>query len=270
MKNINNKSWYAILVTLMIIGFLIVLTTGVLNLLLNELNDNKWEEKYLKASFAAEWAMELALLKIKNEWYWIYDKIEFENFNSDILRDDINNKKEVSISYDLNSKTDDYKWILLPYEQVVVPLFYMSWTPIVYNKVKKINLSIINYSEFSVSDKMAWNIISENGDWIWWKSLINQTSKWKWRMWDWGFLSQVNINWNSGFLDLYNKNYMVIINLDPNNNLEYNLKSIDWEFTRPISKIISSAKIWKYKQTYETFLDNTEFLSILKYSVFSN
>jgi len=37
----NNNSGYTILVTLMIIGFLIVLTTGVLNLVLREMNDNR-------------------------------------------------------------------------------------------------------------------------------------------------------------------------------------------------------------------------------------
>jgi hypothetical protein len=38
----------------MIVGFLIVLTTGVLNLVLREMNDNRGEAKYLQSYSAAE------------------------------------------------------------------------------------------------------------------------------------------------------------------------------------------------------------------------
>ncbi len=263
MKIQNKNSWYTILVTLMIIGFLIVVTTGVLNLVLREMNDNRGEAKYLQAYAWAEWAMELALLKIKQNWYWVYDKVELlENADSQILRDDKNNKKEILISYDLNSKTNNYNWSLAPFEQAVIPLFYteLDWTE---KKVTNIELTYLNLNN------MWWNIISEDWDWIWWDWEIWNTTIWKWKNKMWWF-SRIKVNWNWWFLDSFNKNYLVIVNLDNTNNLEFNLISNSGEeFTKPISKIISSAKIWNYKQNLETTLDNTAFLSILKYSIYS-
>ena len=48
------------------IGFLLVLTTGTLNLVLQEMQDGKGKQDYLKASAAAEGSLELALLQNKD------------------------------------------------------------------------------------------------------------------------------------------------------------------------------------------------------------
>ena len=259
MKIQNRNSWYSILVVLMIIGFLMVITTGVLNLVLRELNDNRWTWDYLKAYAGAEAAQELALLQIKKHWYWIYDK-----------KDDLEYlktpKSKIKISYDLNSKTKSYSWSLKPFEQAVIPLFYIKEDDS-REKINNLKLKILN-SNFTDSSNMAWNIVSQNWDWIWWVWEINNSTKAKWRKADWTFLDEINISGNNWFLDNYENNYLIVINLDENNNLDFGLISSK-EFTKPISKIISSAQIWKYKQNLETTLDNTAFLSILKYSVFS-
>jgi len=167
MKIQNKNSWYTILVTLMIIGFLIVLTTWVLNLVLREMNDNRWAWNYLKAYAWAEGSMELALLKIKKHWYWIYDKLDFwDTSNNDkILRNNLSNDKEILISYDLNSKTKTYSWSLKPFEQSVIPLFYIKPDDS-REKINNLNLEILN--SFLDDSKMAWNIVSQEWDWIWW------------------------------------------------------------------------------------------------------
>ena len=263
MKIQNKNSWYTILVTLMIIGFLIVLTTWVLSLVLREMNDNKWVWMYLQAHGWAEWAMELALLKIKKEWYWVYDKKD----NLDYLE---TQKSKIQISYDLNSKTKEYSDTLEPFEQSVIPLFYNSWSQFNNKKVNEILLNITSYWSNIDNSQMAWNIISENWDWIWWNNEILSNSKWNWKNNLWWFIGDININWNASedFLNKYNNNYLVIVNLDIENTLEYKLTSTK-EFTKPISQINSSAIIWNYKQNLETRLDNTAFLSILKYSIYS-
>jgi len=263
MKIKNKKSWYAILVTLMIIGFLIVLTTWILNLVLRDMNDNIGEARYLQAYSAAEWAMELALLKIKQNWYWVYDKLEIDedtDNDSKILRINKDDQREVLISYDLNSKTNYYSWSLDSFKQVVIPLFYtdISW--------EEYNISDITLNSNN-NENIAWNIISLTWDWIWWVWSIDTSTEWEWKKSDWSFLKQT-INFNNWFLDDNTKNYLVVINLDPSNVLDYELESTG-KFTKPISKIISSAKIMNYKQNLETTLDNTEFLSILKYSIYS-
>ena len=264
MKIQNKNSWYTILVTLMIIGFLIVLTTWVLNLVLREMNDNRWAWNYLKAYAWAEGSMELALLKIKKHWYWIYDKLDFwDTSNNDkILRNNLSNDKEILISYDLNSKTKTYSWSLKPFEQSVIPLFYIKPDDS-REKINNLNLEILN--SFLDDSKMAWNIVSQEWDWIWWNWLIENSTKWKWRKKDWKFLDEIKV---SNFLSGYNNNYLIIINLDNTNNLDFKMNSAK-EFTKPTSKIISSSSIWNYKQSLETTLDNTAFLSILKYSVYS-
>ncbi len=268
----SKNSWYTILITLMIIGFLIVVTTWILNLVIREMKDNRGQFSYLQAYAWAEAAMELALFDIKKYSYGVYNKIIlWESFDdSKILRDDPNNKKEVLIWYDLNSKTNNYTWELYSFEQIIIPLFYLSLTS--EDKVENISLDILNWGSFTDQSKMAWNIVSENWDWIWWNSSIGSSSTWYGKKSDWSFLSQININGTSWFLDTYSKNYLIITNLDPNNKLNYKLKSLNsWEFfTKPISDIISSAQVWKYKQSLEITLDNTDFLSILRYSLFSN
>jgi len=54
-KSYQNTSWYSIILSVLMIGFLMIVTTGVFNLVLRELKDNKWEQNYLEASQAAIW-----------------------------------------------------------------------------------------------------------------------------------------------------------------------------------------------------------------------
>jgi hypothetical protein len=62
----KNKKAYSVIIAMLLIGFLLVLTVTVLNLVLKELNDNKAMGNSLKAFAAAETGKELALLKIKD------------------------------------------------------------------------------------------------------------------------------------------------------------------------------------------------------------
>ena len=68
----NNKQWYSVIIAMLLIGFLLVLTVTVLNLVLKELRDNRAMWDSMKAFAWAETGKELALLKIKEEWYGIY------------------------------------------------------------------------------------------------------------------------------------------------------------------------------------------------------
>ena len=53
-----------------------MLTTWVFNLVLKEHNDSRGLWDSIKAFAGAESAQELALLKIKEKWYWIDHKID--------------------------------------------------------------------------------------------------------------------------------------------------------------------------------------------------
>ncbi|MDA9129457.1 hypothetical protein N9J72_03205, partial [Candidatus Gracilibacteria bacterium] len=65
---------YSIITAIMMIGFLLVLTVSTFNLVLQELNDGKGRENYMKAYAGAEGAMELALLQIKQNGYGFFEE----------------------------------------------------------------------------------------------------------------------------------------------------------------------------------------------------
>lgn len=265
----NNKNWYSIIISLLIIGFLLVLTSWIFKLVLLEMWDNRWLSNYLKASAAVEWAWELALLAIKQNWYAYDDSISHDINNRSIIlannSEDIsqfNKAKDVFISFDYNYTVSEYEWELKSAWYDIIPLFYLddTWE----KKAKKLNLDILSWWD---SSSLAWNIIWIS-EWISWVWEFDNTTVWKWRKSNWDYFSR-NM-WD--FLDLSNSNYLVVLNLDPSNTIKYNLKSENpWEFfTKPRTYISVSAQIWSYKQNLDLFLDNTEFLNILKYSIYSN
>lgn len=266
--NKNNKSWYSVIISLLIIWFLLILTTWVFNLVLNELKDNKAIWDYIKAYAWAESAWELALLKIKQNWYWYYDEINDSVNNRSVVLSEFplnsslyTKNRDVLISYDIWSKAASYDWILEELEYDIIPLFYIddSWE----NKVSNIDLSIISWTESDLS----WNVIWESAwiSWIW----TNLVWVKKTLSWDWFNYSRQNL---TSFLSDSEKNYLVLQNSWNSWNIEYRIRSINsWEsFSKPETYIETSAKVWNYKQNLNIKLDNTEFLNMLKYSIYSN
>jgi len=260
----KNNSGYSVIISLLIIWFLLVLTTGIFNLILNELKDNRAMGDYIKAYAWAESARELALLDIKKEGYGYYDKINHEkNDRSVILSSNPLNKnlfnpnKDILISYDIWSKVNEYEWTLDSLEHDIVPLFYVDST-----WEKKTNSIIFEVTQWSATD-VAWNIIWEN-TWLSWK-WINTTGVKKILVNGIFDYSEKTIN---EFLVSSDSNYFHLVNTW-NSKVIYRITSSEF-FTKPETTIISSAEVWGYKQNLSTELDNTEFLNILKYSIYSN
>ena len=69
------------------------------------------------------------------------------------------------------------------------------------------------------------------------------------------------------FLQTNTGSYLVVLN-PSESSITYQFASNDF-FTIPVAQITSSAKVGKYKQNFRTLVDNTEFLGILRYSIFS-
>ena len=270
MQKLNkyNKSWYSVILALFVVWFLLVLTTGVLNLILRELYDNRWRESYLKAYYWAEAWQELALLKIKKGSYSYYDKIDHNKNNKSIVLSqnptDISKfkaNKDVFVSYDLNSKTNSYSSSLSPLWYDIIPLFYLTWNTSSPTEKKTTDLKLALDS--ADTKDLSWNIVSKNS-WISWSWAFSNNTKWRWRKSDWDFL-EMSI-WD--FLAQNNYNYIILFNSSLSSNLNYTIISSK-EFTKPKTAIISSGQIWKYRQNLETSLDNTEYLNILRYSIYS-
>ncbi len=268
MKNINKHSWYSIIIILLIIWFLLILTVGVFSLVLKELKWNNAMWDYIKAYAWAESGGELALLKIKKEWYAYYDKINHDiNDRSLVLSRNpldggyFNRNKDVLLSYDIWSKVWEYNWELEPLSYDIIPLFYLddTWE----HKVLDIDFSVVFWNDSDLN----WNIISKNswisGTWVttnWFKKTLTNN----------GFsYDREEID---SFLVNNESNYLVLLNTGNFQAINYNIKSVnDSEFfTSPKTTIFSSAEVWNYKQNLKIDLNNTEFLNMLKYSIYSN
>lgn len=265
MLNNNNKSWYSIIIAIFVIWFLLALTSSILKLVIVELNDNRGVYNYLKTHYATMGAGEMVMMKIKDNWYWYYEKINFDKSNpiSNILN--IDWEKNPIISYDINSKVKEYDWSISPLSYDVIPLFYIE------NNGSWVLIDMDLSSTWSNLWDLSWNIISSNWwlSWEWWFTL---NSEWYLKQLDqnsdflidtksiWDFLSENNNNFN----------YLVLFNSSENTTINYNL---DWKwgfFTKPRTEIAVSSKIWSYKQNISIKYDNTEYLGMLKYSIYND
>ncbi len=248
----NNNTWnrkgFSVIISLLIIWFLLVLTTGIYNLILRELYDNRDMWNAIKAYAGAEAAQELALLKIKEKGYGYSYNID----NSFILGD------RIALSYDLATKVNNYEWLISWLSYDIVPLFYIdeSWE----QKVSSINLDVTYW----IPDDLVWNLVSDSWwiSWIWNDSLWFKKTLWsEEQLW----LEYQGIN---SFLNENETVYMILFN-SSNWEIKYTLESDDY-FSKPRTRVISSATVGGVKQNLWTTFDNTEYLNILKYSIYSH
>ena len=256
MKNttMRNNIWYSekkaftIIVAILMIAFLFVLTAGVFNLVLKEMNDNRGQEKYMQSYSAAEWAMELGLLNIKQNWYPHQESLDITSADESWILNfwtSFTKNKDTNIWYTTEIATWEYKWILKPGETDIIPLF-SRW---VYND----SPTSFNLTYESGSNSLRWNIIWQNSgkSGVWFSSFMDPS---------------INT-----FLLANSESYLMVFNEDNTSELKYKLKSNSSKFfSKPIWTITASAVVWNYRQNIKTEIDNSEFLNMLKYSVYSN
>lgn len=265
----KNSHWYSILVALFIVWFLLVLAAGVFRLVLNELQDNKWRNDYLKAQYAAEAWIELALLKIKNFWYGVIDDVPLDVNNSSVVLSEFpltkskyKGNKDPLVSYSINTKTQSYTGTIEAWWQSIVPLFYVDKNGHQFD-AKLIHL----WSAWGIIP--VWNIVW-NQFWLSGEGNFSPDT-----MGNYKYINGGNFNFDQksirDFLDTSISNYLIIFNPDPNSSLTYTLSADDTSFfTEPIWEVVASWKVGSYKQNIKVTLDNTAYLNILKYSLFGN
>ena len=263
---LNNKWGYSIIVSLLVVGFLIILTSGVFNLVLKEMNDTTSMGNYLKASAGAESSQELALLQIKQKWYGVSDSLAHSISNESIVLSnttslaDFRQAKEAFVSYEIDSKANIYNGRLEVWEHDIIPLFYIN-----------------DHGEFKVRDynftintpnpsKLAWNLVGAEK----WMSGYGIARVWKLKKLDASQSFTLTDTDRGYFLENSDKNYLIVFN-GGSSAMEYTISSVhSWEyFTKPEAVIFSSGQVWGYKQNLKTTLDNTKYLQISKYSLFS-
>lgn len=251
----HTQSWYSIIIAILTIGFLLVLTTSTLNLVLQEMQDGKGKQDYMKAYAAAEGWLELAMLQIKDKGYWYFWEIKKEKLLWNSSQDGL-------ISYSFDSKVSTYSWTLDAFQTNIIPLFWID------NLWLSQSVSFVN---LNTQVWIIWNIIWESGGISGTWNITSITSVWE--------KTLKTIAWNTDFQFIENKKVHDFINSNTwsylmlynplSSNISYNIESGNMFFTKPIATISSSAQVSKYVQNLETTIDNTEFLGILKYSIYS-
>lgn len=266
MKNCNNKSWYSVILALLLVWFMLVLTWWIFSLVVWESKDTKSMESYFKAYAWAEWAVELAMLKSKEYSYWVDDAISNDiNPKSIILSESpldtskFNKAKDVLISYQINAKSNNLEKDLASGEFDIIPLFFYQ---------DNIEKKITNISLNSNSTDLVWNIVwKEVGiSWIW--DFSNDTN------WNYKTLSWNDVNFSKkmvwDFLENSTSNYLILHNVS-DKTITYNLKALNsWEyFTNFSNKIVWSWENRGFKQNLVVDVKSSEYLNLLKYSIFS-
>lgn len=246
-------------------SFLLLMTTGVFRLVVWELTQTRWEESYLKAYAWAESWRELALLHVKENGYGSYDAIDHSiSHRSIVLAQDPSDisqfhpTQDVLLSYDLWYRASEHQGLISSYQYDIIPLYSDE------DQLKDMSLEIISGDPTT----LLWNIISQNSGLAGYGEFdVSTFGKSRW------IDENNNISFGEpelwDFLAVSDNNYLVLFNAS-DIDLEYRLSAGDGDvFTLPRTDIISSGQVWKYRQNLRTQLDNTEFLWILRYSVFS-
>lgn len=262
----NNKQWYSVIIAMLLIGFLLVLTVWVLNLVLKEMNDNRAMWDSMKAFAGAETGKELALLKIKEKWYGVdyVTNVSVSNESKNILADswDFKKNRDVEVTYNINLLPEkdsywkySYSYDLWPGEYSIIPLFYEYAGESIENT---------EYISLQAWADIVWNLLSGNSGiaWLWGSDV------WKWKEVNANAESSIVSKTISDFLHEHNDVYLILNNTSTTPQ-EFRLSSND-KFSKPITHIISSGQVGEYRHNIKTKFDNTKFLNMLKYAIFSD
>lgn len=264
----KSKKWYSIIIIIVIIWFLVVLTSWVFRLIMWEFNNNRALWNYVKSYAWAESAQELALLDIKQNWYWS-DK-ELKKNKIDALDSSgeyswFKKVNDVYISFKNDWKIEKMEKVTLkPLEYHFIPLFYFnSENNYQEEKILTYDLATISWDNSQIS----WNVIWE-ANWISWT--WKNFSAWELKTLSSSKEFDLKSNYNvSNFLTTSKQNYLQLFNSSATSDFVY---TMEWnsKFTKPELTIISSWESGNFKTNIETVINLSDKLGFSKYSIYSN
>ncbi|RAL57810.1 hypothetical protein BLD25_00430 [Candidatus Gracilibacteria bacterium GN02-872] len=301
-KSLKNKKGYSIIIVTVIIGFLILLTSGVFRLIMGELKDNQVLGSYVKTYAGAESAQELALLDIKENGFGS-DK-SLKDFDLTTMKNiEKRTTKDVIISFGNDGKTngEGIEFEIKGDEYNTIPLFYLNSEEFTETTKKEIGNGlyeeeIVNctptkekkcdYKEEKIKDyeikitngspnNISWNVIGKqngiSGDGSKFKegalkSLSEKGDKNNIYGENREFSFEANKSVSS-FLEESKTNYLQLYNAG-DETIKYSLTSAE-KFTKPEIKIISSGESGSYKTNIETRINLADLTSMSRFSIFS-
>ncbi len=251
----NNNSWYSVVLALLMTSFIIIIVSWVFKLILENMYDTRGMQDYLKAYSRAEWSMELALKKIKDNNFW-YEEHIFPGVWTQKISEAFQDRKKTLIWYEINSTSSEIIWKWLDANSYAIyPLLSL-------NKPK------FDIKSWDASS-LVWNIIWDDW-WISWTGSfdyhLSKESKWL----DLSNNFNYEIKTIENFLISNSQNYLVLYNAW-NSSIIYDLKSEDLnnKFALENINIIATWKVWTYKQNLKVDLNIANNLNLLKYSILS-
>ena len=262
----NNTAWYSVILSILMVGFMLVLTSGVFMLVLWENKDTKAMEYYLKAFAWAEWSIELALLKAKKYNYSYSETLDKWDPLSKVLfreGDLYNFSKDVFISFHLDATGNEIVDKTLASGKFdIIPLFYYD---------RNGNLKKVTQLQLTWVDWVVWNIIWEIS-WISWVGNFTNVTYGNYKTLSSQGVSYIQKKiWDFMIIPENQHNYLILHNTN-DDAIKYTLKSLQsWEYiTKDASQIIWTGEVWGYKQNLKVTINSSEYLNLLKYSIFSN
>lgn len=261
MKNIKISKYFWVIYGLFLLAIFLVAWLGFRLVMWNSYRNDD-SNNLIKVSIASETMVELALLDIKNKWYWYSQNVGgwINNKSVKLASDYFNSwnyydEKDVLVSYNIDSRIRSYSWELSSQRQEIFPLFYIdnNWE----HKVENLSLEAL-----SSSGSVLWSIISDSssisGRWAFSKNTV----------WISKSVSEGEYTWKEESIDKFlldsSSSYLVLYNTDLSESFDYELFG-SGSFTKPNIKISSLVQIWDVKQVFETDLGNINYLSPLNY-----
>lgn len=278
----------------MITAFLIVVSSWILILVIQESKNTKLVYNSISTQAWAEWTIEYALLKVKNHADWFADRIDFkQDKDANILaynKDKVTNK-DVATSYEIINNSKSYSWEVISWEFEIIPLYIDNWEFITNNSknpnkntssISKITSLKLTWDNNYVRN-IIWNDMSWTTFWMVW-TWSNNLSVWAWFSVNFDNGNMKSIDSDSltlddsktiklenikieDFLKKYDDNYLIIYNTS-RDELNYSLESNEF-FSLPKLQIIASSKTGNYKKNLEFSENKSKYMDMLKYSIFN-
>ncbi|MDD2565295.1 MAG: hypothetical protein PHZ26_00955 [Candidatus Gracilibacteria bacterium] len=290
----KNKKGFSVIIALLITAFLIILSSGILTIVVQETKNTRLVFNAISTYAGAEGTTEYALLKIKNHGEGFQDNI-IENSNDNdinLFAKNINNitLKDQKISYSIENYSKNYIGHINKGDFEIIPLFYDEGQKISPNSknpnVLTSNFIKANSFKLSGSGNYLWNIIGNNlsgvtfgitGSGTISKTIgtgytgLNELMGIQKEILDdsdvLGDVKKIKLSTKSigDFLDENENNYLIIYS---NSDLDYSLESEEG-FSLPKLKVTASSRINDFKQNLEFSEDKNKYFDALKYSLFS-
>jgi hypothetical protein len=301
--SVRNNGGFSTILALLLTGFLVTLTAGILFLFLSENRINLSLFSGTAAYHASEGAMEYALLKIKNHREGFSDGLSVKADEAKAMEN--NTPRAARIGYEIISTGTSYSGVLAPESFEIVPLFYEAGKPLKTEEGKvwkdprnpmkgtpqKAFGSRVSTPDFSLNivsgDQAVWNVIGNDTTGATFgvsgilysvlpsavspgiqaqQGTLSMSSLGNYRTYSGGVLSE-STKPISAFLASYVENYLVMYNPSHTDSVEYSI-SASAPFALPKTQIVASGKVMDSIINLQMTEDKSRLYDILKYSLF--